>query len=92
MPGTCKRASNCGVLFKAGVFLASKANVISHEGPIGGVKFSMTLPLARHYIWLQWLKKAIKVVLLRRIGFKLSINTISNIRFIFLQLTFDHVC
>jgi len=44
MPGTCKRASNCGVLFKVGVFFASRANVISQEGPIGGVKFSMTLP------------------------------------------------
>jgi hypothetical protein len=61
MPGTCKKASNCGVLFKAGVFLASRANVISQEGPIGGVKSCMTSPLARRYIWFKCLKNAIKL-------------------------------
>ena len=61
MPGTCKRTGNCGVLFKAGIFFASRENVISQEGPIGGVKLCMTLPLTRHYIWLKWLKKAINL-------------------------------
>jgi len=41
--------------------LARRANVISQEGPIGGVKLSTTLPLVRRYIWLKWSKKAIKL-------------------------------
>jgi len=41
--------------------LVSRANVISQKGPIGGVKFSRTLPLARRYIWFKWSKKAIEL-------------------------------
>jgi hypothetical protein len=61
MSGTSKRANNCGVLFRAGVFVASRANVVSQERPTVGVKFPTTSPSTRRYIWLKLLKKAIKL-------------------------------